>query len=314
MSEVFISYARQDRETASRLAKRLEAEGWTVFWDSRLRTGDDWRRVIETKVRSACCVVALVSKAALESSWVLEETEIARKRGVLLPVLLGLSEPPFGFGVVQASNLTGWDGVSENPELVTLVETITGLCGGTGTLMLWPLQVYIVIGWRKTWPALGPTVNMNCKIVNQLDRSVSLRRLEANVAGPNDLSYDLAWTVPYDTVERTEHVRRFEPTTAIELPPGTSEHGIQLQAPAFSSTFAWPKGDYSFEVSGWTERRRGDPANLKTQFELSVSANAAAQVKWLMQASDAEWENLKASDDAMGVEVDIGTVRAGLPG
>ena len=31
MSDVFISYAREDREVASRLADRLKAEGWTVF-------------------------------------------------------------------------------------------------------------------------------------------------------------------------------------------------------------------------------------------------------------------------------------------
>jgi hypothetical protein len=30
MSDIFISYAREDRKTAQRLAKALEAQGWSV--------------------------------------------------------------------------------------------------------------------------------------------------------------------------------------------------------------------------------------------------------------------------------------------
>jgi hypothetical protein len=162
MSDVFISYANEDRETASLLADWLQAKGWTVFWDSHLRTGDDWRRVVEAEVRQACCVVVLFSMAATTSSWVQEEAEIGKRRGVLLPVLLGLSEPPFGFGGIQASNLTDWDGGSESRGLADLIRAITMLCGGYESVRLWPLQLAIVVGWAKRWPALGPTINMNC--------------------------------------------------------------------------------------------------------------------------------------------------------
>ncbi len=39
MSDIFISYAREDREIAGRLAGALEAAGWSVWWDSKLRAG-----------------------------------------------------------------------------------------------------------------------------------------------------------------------------------------------------------------------------------------------------------------------------------
>ena len=33
MAEIFLSYAKEDREPARRIAKVLESCGWSVFWD-----------------------------------------------------------------------------------------------------------------------------------------------------------------------------------------------------------------------------------------------------------------------------------------
>jgi hypothetical protein len=35
MSDIFISYASEDRSKAEPLAKALEEQGWSVFWDRR---------------------------------------------------------------------------------------------------------------------------------------------------------------------------------------------------------------------------------------------------------------------------------------
>ena len=121
MSDIFVSYAREDREVASRLSARLKSEGWTVFWDSDLRTGDDWRKLVENEVKTACCVVVLWSKDSIGAHWVQEEAHVARERNVVLPALLGVSKPPFGFGGRQACNLTDWDGVAESAGLADLI-------------------------------------------------------------------------------------------------------------------------------------------------------------------------------------------------
>ena len=44
MSDVFISYANQDRDRIGPLVRALEARGWTVFWDLNLMPGETWRK------------------------------------------------------------------------------------------------------------------------------------------------------------------------------------------------------------------------------------------------------------------------------
>ena len=47
----------------------------------------------------------------------------------LIPVLLDNVEPPFGFGNIQAANLTAWNGDSSSPIFTHLVADITTILG-----------------------------------------------------------------------------------------------------------------------------------------------------------------------------------------
>ena len=47
MSDIFISYKREEQATARKLANALESEGWTVWWDPKLRAGERFNDVIE---------------------------------------------------------------------------------------------------------------------------------------------------------------------------------------------------------------------------------------------------------------------------
>lgn len=49
------------------------------------------------------------------SEWVLEEAKKVNFRGILIPVLLGNVQPPFGFGSIQAANLAAWNGDGSSP-------------------------------------------------------------------------------------------------------------------------------------------------------------------------------------------------------
>lgn len=45
MTDIFISYASEDRPQAKRLAQALEQQGWSVWWDRRI--GSSFHKAIE---------------------------------------------------------------------------------------------------------------------------------------------------------------------------------------------------------------------------------------------------------------------------
>lgn len=82
---VFISYAREDRDHADRLSGALEARGWSVWWDPRIPAGQSFDETIERELETADCVVVLWSKHSIVSEWVKNEASAALDRGVLIP-------------------------------------------------------------------------------------------------------------------------------------------------------------------------------------------------------------------------------------
>ena len=50
MSDIFLSYAKEDREDAVRMADLLDIQGWEVFWDREIPVGGSWPEVLETEL------------------------------------------------------------------------------------------------------------------------------------------------------------------------------------------------------------------------------------------------------------------------
>lgn len=124
MANIFVSYARNDRKFAEKLAKALEAEGWSVFWDRTIPTGKMWREVIGKALAEARCVVVVWSEYSIKSSWVQEEADHGRERGILIPVRIDDVKPPIGFGGLQAATLVGWDGNATSGQFQMLLADI----------------------------------------------------------------------------------------------------------------------------------------------------------------------------------------------
>ena len=53
MSDIFISYANEDRPRAQRLAEALASQDWSIFWDRTIPTGKTWREVIGAELEYA---------------------------------------------------------------------------------------------------------------------------------------------------------------------------------------------------------------------------------------------------------------------
>lgn len=114
MSDVFISYAREDNAQAERIARGLEAQGLSVFWDNEIPPGQTWADYIEGKLNQCNVAVVLWSEHSTKSQWVREEARMGRSK--LIPAKLDAAEPPFGFGDVQAADLSHWGGDYNHPE------------------------------------------------------------------------------------------------------------------------------------------------------------------------------------------------------
>jgi hypothetical protein len=109
--DLFISYAREDQASAQAIAGPIRAAGWDVWWDQRLRGGDDFSSLIEEHVRTARCVLVLWSRHSRTSLWVKAEASVALERGVLLQVLLDDATPPLPFTSLHCRRLNeegGW--------------------------------------------------------------------------------------------------------------------------------------------------------------------------------------------------------------
>ena len=105
MADIFISYAREDRARVVPLVKELEAHGWSVFWDTRIRTGQTWDVLIERELEKAKCVLTLWSKTSVGKKWVRNEASVGEERGVLLPALIDNVKIPVAFRHRQAATL-----------------------------------------------------------------------------------------------------------------------------------------------------------------------------------------------------------------
>ncbi|MEN8260453.1 MAG: SUMF1/EgtB/PvdO family nonheme iron enzyme [Pseudomonadota bacterium] len=110
MTDIFISYAREDKAKAAKLTAALQAQGWSVWWDARIPAGKTFHEVIEAALHKARCVVVVWSKHSVTSDWVMEEAEEGRRRKILIPVVIDDVNPPMGFRLYQTAQLGGWDG------------------------------------------------------------------------------------------------------------------------------------------------------------------------------------------------------------
>jgi hypothetical protein len=130
---IFLSYDHDDFKKAEPLARAFEAQGWSVFWDSKISSGAEWRQKISDEISAADCVVVLWSKASLKSDWVNDEADMARRIGrILIHVIIQETVlPPLGLRGIQAADLSAWNGSEDYPRLQKLVGDIAGYLSTT---------------------------------------------------------------------------------------------------------------------------------------------------------------------------------------
>jgi formylglycine-generating enzyme required for sulfatase activity len=124
LPDVFISYNREDRETARLVANALEAEGFSVWWDAALRAGETYDEVTEANLRQAGAVVVLWSKRSANSKWVRAEATVGERSSTLVPALIEECDRPVRFELVQTADLTRWKGDRNDPNWQAFMQDI----------------------------------------------------------------------------------------------------------------------------------------------------------------------------------------------
>jgi hypothetical protein len=124
MADVFLSYAREDAARAEQIARGLETAGLNVFWDNEIPPGQTWADYIEQKLTQCKALIVLWSSHSVGSQWVREEARMGRDKSVLVPVMIDNVQPPFGFGEVQAANLSNWNGAEDDVNWRRFVDAV----------------------------------------------------------------------------------------------------------------------------------------------------------------------------------------------
>ena len=127
--DIFLSYSSEDRDRVRLLVQRLGELGWSVWWDRRIPPGMTWPQMIEKALESSRMMVVVWSKVSIKSKWVLIEANEGEDRYPLVPVYIDVVKPPLQFRLVQAADLTSWDGSKTHEEFSSLAARLMNILG-----------------------------------------------------------------------------------------------------------------------------------------------------------------------------------------
>lgn len=129
MTDIFLSYNREDQVRARLFAQAFEAQGLTVWWDTALRSGEAYDEVTEAALRAAKAVVVLWSPRSVVSRWVRAEATIADRCKTLVPVMIEPCERPIMFELTQTAELSHWVGDAGDMAWQGFLNDVRGFVG-----------------------------------------------------------------------------------------------------------------------------------------------------------------------------------------
>jgi TolB-like protein len=124
MTDVFLSYSRDDQATARRFAEGFSRAGLSVWWDQSLSTGEAYDQITEKALKSAKAVVVLWSKKSVDSRWVRAEATIADRNKTLMPVTVEPCDRPVMFELTQTADLSHWKGDANDKTWLAFVRDV----------------------------------------------------------------------------------------------------------------------------------------------------------------------------------------------
>jgi TolB-like protein len=121
LPDIFLSYGHDDEITARRFAEGLERAGFSVWWDSSIRSGEAFDAAIERALADASAVVVLWSKTSVLSRWVRAEATLAERSKTLVPVMIEACQRPIMFELTHTADLSHWHGADDDKKWQALL-------------------------------------------------------------------------------------------------------------------------------------------------------------------------------------------------
>ena len=129
MAEVFISYAREDRDRAAVICQLLTEIDVSVFLDERsIQAGESFPKIIDRELKSARAVVALWSPHSLSRPWVIQECMVGKEVSVLIPLVIKTldrrKDVPVNFFDTHTIDFEDFDGSRVHPSWPKLIDAL----------------------------------------------------------------------------------------------------------------------------------------------------------------------------------------------
>ncbi len=132
MTDVYLAYAREDREGVRILAERLQFEGWDVWMDPSDPTGET-SAAIDMKLASAGAILVLWSGYSRHSEYVRSEAATGLYKNKLIQASLDGEGAPRPFDGVSLIDIAGWTGERDHPQWRRIVDAIRLYAGTPGS-------------------------------------------------------------------------------------------------------------------------------------------------------------------------------------
>lgn len=129
MVDVFISYARANRDVVCRLAEAIGRLGYVVWWDEELPAHLSYGEVITRKIGEAKATLVVWSAEAAASEWVRAEADMARNQRTLIQTSIDDCVPPLPFNQIQFAAMRGWKGEEDHSGWRKVRTSLAALCG-----------------------------------------------------------------------------------------------------------------------------------------------------------------------------------------
>ena len=130
MSDVFLSYKREDSARVRKVVEALRRAGLDAWWDEDIPSGAQWEATIEKALAAAKAVVVCWTPASVASENVRSEARVAREDGRLVQLFLRPCAPPLFFGERQGIDLTKWRGDPADPRIARVADAVRRVAAG----------------------------------------------------------------------------------------------------------------------------------------------------------------------------------------